>query len=75
MYIILVIYVPSPPDLGLNTFEQFPRFLLAIHSSKRLLVEKVLPMPHILADAIILLTVAKGQRHEVLFLSLKICVW
>ncbi|XP_035213124.1 calpain-D-like [Stegodyphus dumicola] len=49
---------------SLNSFEQFPRFLLAIHSSKRLLVEKVLPMPHILADAIILLTVAKGQRHE-----------
>ncbi|XP_055932475.1 calpain-15-like isoform X1 [Argiope bruennichi] len=49
---------------SLNTYEQYPRFLLAIHSSKRLLVEKILPMPHILADAIILLTVAKGQRHE-----------
>ncbi|XP_071036347.1 calpain-15 isoform X2 [Parasteatoda tepidariorum] len=49
---------------SLNTYEQYPRFLLAIHSSKRILVEKVLPMPHILADAIILLTVAKGQRHE-----------
>ncbi|XP_076319430.1 uncharacterized protein LOC143230187 isoform X2 [Tachypleus tridentatus] len=44
--------------------EQYPKFLLAIHSSKRLLVETVIPSAHILADSIINLTVSKGQRHE-----------
>ncbi|XP_067142757.1 calpain-15-like isoform X2 [Centruroides vittatus] len=48
----------------LQNAEQYPKFLLAIHSSKRLLVEKIMPHVHILADAIINLTLAKGQRHE-----------
>lgn len=46
--------------------EQYPKFLLAIHSSKRLLVETLPPSSFLLADAIISLTLAKGQRHEVI---------
>lgn len=43
----------------------YPEFVLAIHSSKRLLVEQVSPPSFVLADTIINLTLAKGQRHEV----------
>ncbi|XP_064481462.1 calpain-D-like [Ornithodoros turicata] len=49
---------------SLNKIDQYPKFLLAIHSSKRLLVETVIPHANVLADAIINLTVAKGRRHE-----------
>ncbi|CRK96884.1 CLUMA_CG009972, isoform A [Clunio marinus] len=42
----------------------FPQCVLAIHSSKRLIVEQISPPPHLLADAIISLTLTKGQRHE-----------
>lgn len=42
----------------------YPEFVLAIHSSKRLLVEQVSPPSFVLADTIINLTLAKGQRHE-----------
>lgn len=59
--------------LGINTLDQYPRFLLAIHSSKRLLVETVSPPSYILADAIINLTLAKGQTHEV-FLKMKLMI-
>lgn len=40
------------------------RYVLAIHSSKKVLAEQVTPPPYILADAIISLTLARGQRHE-----------
>ena len=43
----------------------YPEYVLAIHSSKRLLVEQISPPAYVLADAIISLTLAKGQRHEV----------
>lgn len=43
----------------------YPEFVLAIHSSKRLLVEQVSPPSFVLADTIINLTLAKGKRHEV----------
>ncbi|CAG2107155.1 unnamed protein product [Medioppia subpectinata] len=49
---------------SIESVEQYPKFLLAMHSSKRLLVETVLPQTFILADAIINLTLSKGQRHE-----------
>lgn len=45
-----------PPD--------YPKFLLALHSSKKLLVETTSPNQFILADAISKLTILKGQRHE-----------
>jgi len=48
----------------------YPEFVLAIHSSKRLLVEQVSPPSFVLADTIINLTLAKGQRHEVSLSSL-----
>ncbi|RWS27772.1 calcium-dependent cysteine protease-like protein [Leptotrombidium deliense] len=47
-----------------NNADQYPKFLLAIHSSKRSLVETIPPPSFILADAIIKLTLCKGQRHE-----------
>jgi calpain-15 len=50
--------------LGIDSIEQYPKFLLAMHSSKRLLVETVSPPTFILADALINLTLSKGQRHE-----------
>lgn len=40
------------------------RYVLAIHSSKKLLAENIQPPNYILADAIISLTLARGQRHE-----------
>lgn len=49
---------------GLDDPSLYPQCVLAIHSSKRLLVEQIVPPPFILADAIINLTLAKGQRHE-----------
>lgn len=42
----------------------YPQCILAIHSSKRLLVEQINPPIFLLADAIIRLTLTKGQRHE-----------
>ena len=44
--------------------ELFPKHLLALHSSKKLLVEQLVPSYHLLGDALINLTLAKGQRHE-----------
>lgn len=49
---------------GIEDPSLFPQCVLAIHSSKRLIVEQITPPPHLLADAIISLTLQKGQRHE-----------
>lgn len=49
---------------GLEDPAQYPQCVLAIHSSKRLLVEQINPPPFLMADAIISLTLSKGQRHE-----------
>lgn len=43
---------------------QYPEYVLALHSSKRLLIEELNSSHHCLADALINLTLAKGQRHE-----------
>lgn len=50
--------------MQINIFLCFYRYVLAIHSSKKLLAEQVNPPAQILADAIISLTLARGQRHE-----------
>ncbi|XP_066999894.2 calpain-D [Anabrus simplex] len=49
---------------GIEDPATYPEYVLAIHSSKRLLVEQISPPAYVLADAIISLTLAKGQRHE-----------
>ncbi|XP_055303942.1 calpain-D-like [Sitodiplosis mosellana] len=49
---------------GIDDPSLYPQCVLAIHSSKRLLVEQIVPPPFNLADSIINLTLAKGQRHE-----------
>ncbi|KAJ8679634.1 hypothetical protein QAD02_015421 [Eretmocerus hayati] len=49
---------------GIEDTSNYPEYVLAIHSSKRLLVEQISPPAFVLADAIISLTLAKGQRHE-----------
>ncbi|KAK5638894.1 hypothetical protein RI129_013189 [Pyrocoelia pectoralis] len=43
----------------------YPRCVLAIHSSKKLLANQVSPSSYVLADAIISLTLARGEREEV----------
>lgn len=50
---------------GMEDPATYPEYVLAIHSSKRLLVEQISPPAYVLAGAIISLTLAKGQRHEV----------
>lgn len=42
----------------------WPRHVLVAHSSKPLGVSRPSLHPHLLADAIIGLTLARGQRHE-----------
>ncbi|KAG6802067.1 calpain-D isoform X1 [Apis mellifera caucasica] len=49
---------------GMEDISSYPEYVLAIHSSKRLLVEQISPPAFVLADAIISLTLTKGQRHE-----------
>ncbi|CAH1719100.1 unnamed protein product [Chironomus riparius] len=49
---------------GIDDPSLYPQCVLAIHSSKRLIVEQITPPPYLLADAIISLTLQKGQRHE-----------
>lgn len=51
--------------VGMKNPENYPQYILAIHSSKRLLVEQIAPPAYVLADTLINLTLAKGQRHEV----------
>ena len=42
-----------------------PDYVLSVHSSKALIVEPVKGPNYMLADAVIQLAVAKGERHEV----------
>ena len=44
---------------------QFPEYVLAMHSSKRLIIEQLNSSYHLLADAIINLTLAKGKKVSV----------
>ncbi|XP_060530957.1 calpain-D-like [Cylas formicarius] len=49
---------------GLDEVTAYPKYVLAIHSSKKVLAEHITPPNYILADSIISLTLARGQRHE-----------
>ncbi|KAL7636707.1 UNVERIFIED_CONTAM: hypothetical protein RMT77_012459 [Armadillidium vulgare] len=49
---------------GIDASEEYPGFVLAIHSSKRVAVEQVHATISLLADSLINLCLAKGQRHE-----------
>lgn len=43
---------------------EYPKFLLSAHCSKQLLFEATRPNEYVLADAVIKLAMAKGQRHH-----------
>ena len=45
--------------LGVSVTSTFPDYVLALHSSKKMLVEQLSSSYHLLADAIINLTLAK----------------
>lgn len=61
---IVVCFAFNHWHTGIEDPVNYPEYVLAIHSSKRLIVEQLLPPAYILADSIISLTLAKGQRHE-----------
>lgn len=44
--------------------DAYPDFVLAMHSSKKLVLEQLNSSYHLMADAIVNLTLAKGTRHE-----------
>ncbi len=50
--------------LGLSR-EEIPKAVLAVHSSKRVFVEKLQTDPSLLADAVIQLLLNRGTRHPV----------
>lgn len=58
--------------LGIDDAANYPEYVLAIHSSKGLVVEQIAAPDHVLADAIISLTLTKGKRHEVGFIIYQI---
>ena len=47
---------------GMTEPSLYPEYVLAFHSSKRLLIEQLNSSHHLLADAIINLTLAKGEE-------------
>ncbi|XP_058838009.1 calpain-D isoform X2 [Topomyia yanbarensis] len=49
---------------GIDDPSMYPTCVLAIHSSKKMIVQQLIPPAYLLADAIISLTLTKGQRHE-----------
>ncbi|KAK9870980.1 hypothetical protein WA026_009940 [Henosepilachna vigintioctopunctata] len=51
-------------NTGLVDHNAFPRYVLSMHSSKPIYAEQTAPSEFLLADTLISLTIAKGQRHE-----------
>ena len=47
-----------------GTDAPYPRYVMSLHSSKKVLSDQIAPPAYILADAIIRLTMERGQRHE-----------
>ncbi|CAG0891863.1 unnamed protein product [Darwinula stevensoni] len=51
--------------IGLEDAEQYPRYVLALHSSRPVLVDQVIPPENYHADALIAYSLSKGKRNEV----------